>query len=264
MREALVHCPCVEIPHWSPAHHIQAPRASKSKIDRGIHLLHKSGLLSSGIQPVVPCHGPEEFLHDEFAGERKHNCVKGNERKIPSSLCILYRQVRRRACFPWRFVREEYEFMDRICRSRIDGIEEEKDGKEGKRGDPSMLYCIPLPLLKNVSSFPSFRERLLSVSFTLRLLGVSICRVLVEGGSGLTLSVPGDGGLMSQVASAGTPVSPALISPPSPLDFLRRTVRMLSLVLGPERLVNVSPFGDAKGGNASVGMVESLEQIGTQ
>lgn len=37
----------------------------------------------------------------------------------------------------------------------------------------------------------------------------------------LTLRVPGDGGLISNVARAGALVSPALISPPSPLDFLR-------------------------------------------
>jgi len=81
-------------------------------------------------------------------------------------------------------------------------------------------------------------------------------RVVGKGGGSLTLRVPGDGGLTSHVASAGAPVSPALISPPSPLDFLRRTVRVLSLVLGPERFVNLSPRGDGRSGNASVGMSE--------
>jgi len=37
----------------------------------------------------------------------------------------------------------------------------------------------------------------------------------------LTLSVPGDGGRTSNVARAGALVSPALISPPSPLDLRR-------------------------------------------
>jgi len=73
--------------------------------------------------------------------------------------------------------------------------------------------------------------------------------------------VPGDVGLISKVASAGTPVSPALISPPSPLDFLRRTVRVLSFVLGPAKFVNLSPFGEARSGNASVDMSDWQTQI---
>jgi len=63
-----------------------------------------------------------------------------------------------------------------------------------------------------------------------------------------TLIVPGDGGLMSSVANAGELVSPALISPPSPLDRLR--TRGLSLLFGPPRGVNLS--GVERSGKASV------------
>ena len=67
-----------------------------------------------------------------------------------------------------------------------------------------------------------------------------------------TLIVPGDGGLMSSVAKAGELVSPALISPPSPLDRLR--IRGLSLLLGPPRGVNLSvgEVAVVSSGNASV------------
>jgi len=156
---------------------------------------------------------------------------------------------------------KKYEFMYRICRSRINGIEEEEDRKYGEGHNPSILQRVPLPLLEDIPRFPPFREGLFTVSVALSLLCMSIRRVAGKGCGSLTLRVPGDGGLTSKVASAGTPVSPALISPPRPLDFLRRTVRVLSFVLGPERLVNLSPLGDARSGNASVGMSEGQEQI---
>ena len=60
--------------------------------------------------------------------------------------------------------------------------------------------------------------------------------------------VPGDGGLTSSVANAGTLVSPALISPPSPLDRLR--MRGFSMLLGPPRGVNSSVV--ERSGNCSV------------
>ncbi len=69
-----------------------------------------------------------------------------------------------------------------------------------------------------------------------------------------TLIVPGDGGLTSRVANAGTLVSPALISPPSPLDRLR--TRGLSMLFGAPRGVNLSVV--ERSGKASVaGIVKS-------
>ena len=60
-----------------------------------------------------------------------------------------------------------------------------------------------------------------------------------------TLTVLGDGGLTSHVATAGAPVSPALISPPSPLDFLRAR-GVLSMLCDVARGVNLSVV-DSKG-----------------
>lgn len=61
-----------------------------------------------------------------------------------------------------------------------------------------------------------------------------------------TLIEPADGGLKSTVAKAGAPVSPALISPPRPLDRLR--MRGLPLLFGPERGVSLSfVFADLVG-----------------
>lgn len=80
----------------------------------------------------------------------------------------------------------------------------------------------------------------------------------------LTLIVRGEGGLISNVARAGALVSPALISPPSPLDFLRD--RGLPVLLGPEKGPNLSLVVD-RSGNASVaGMMhsEACDQGGDQ
>jgi hypothetical protein len=67
----------------------------------------------------------------------------------------------------------------------------------------------------------------------------------------LTFIVPGDGGRTSNVANAGTLVSPALISPPSPLD--RRRIRGLSTIVCPPRGANLSSLESS--GNASVGCI---------
>lgn len=73
-----------------------------------------------------------------------------------------------------------------------------------------------------------------------------------------TLIVPGDGGLTSSVANAGELVSPALISPPSPLDLLR--IRVLPLLLGAARGPNLSVVVVESRGNASVaGIVELVK-----
>jgi len=49
-----------------------------------------------------------------------------------------------------------------------------------------------------------------------------------------TFNVPGEGGRTSRVASAGTPVSPALISPPSPDERLRSRGESLDVGFGRE------------------------------
>ena len=63
--------------------------------------------------------------------------------------------------------------------------------------------------------------------------------------------VPGDGGLTSNVAKAGALVSPALSSPPSPLE--RRRIRDLSKLLGPESGASLS--GVLRRGKVSVAAV---------
>lgn len=50
--------------------------------------------------------------------------------------------------------------------------------------------------------------------------------------------MPGEGGLTSRVAKAGALVSPALISPPNPLERLR--IRGFSAEVGPPSGVNLS------------------------
>ena len=68
-----------------------------------------------------------------------------------------------------------------------------------------------------------------------------------------TLIAPGDAGRTSSVANAGELVSPALISPPSPLDLLR--IRGLSLLLGLVRGLSLSDIVVERSGNASVAVI---------
>ena len=62
------------------------------------------------------------------------------------------------------------------------------------------------------------------------------------------------------VARAGALVSPALISPPRPLDLLRDRVP-LSFVLGVlERLLGLGPVDGARRGKASVAGIVRIEE----
>jgi len=142
--------------------------------------------------------------------------------------------------------------MYRVRLRRIDCKQGKEDADQDKRNDPCMLHCVPLPLLKKGPRFPPLGERLLSISLILCLLVVSyIVPSDWTKGELRTLIVPGDGGLTSRVANAGALVSPALISPPSPLD--RRRILGFSVVLGPPRGVNLSAVDS--NGNASVAVI---------
>jgi len=68
---------------------------------------------------------------------------------------------------------------------------------------------------------------------------------------------PGDGVLKSSVAKAGAPVSPALISPPRPLDLLRACG--LRILFVPTSGVNLSLEVVSSGGKASVLAASILE-----
>jgi hypothetical protein len=74
-----------------------------------------------------------------------------------------------------------------------------------------------------------------------------------------TLIVPGDGSLTSSVANAGELVSPARISPPSPLDLLR--IRGLSLLVGPDRGPSLSELGVESRGKASVAGIVAIDRL---
>jgi hypothetical protein len=114
----------------------------------------------------------------------------------------------------------------RIRFGRVDGEKGQEDQYQNEGGNPGVLQRVSLPLLEEGSGFPPFRKGLPAISFVLRLLTLSFRSQLPGGAARLTLTVPGDGGLTSNVAKAGALVSPALISPPSPLD--RRRIRGLS------------------------------------
>jgi hypothetical protein len=83
----------------------------------------------------------------------------------------------------------------------------------------------------------------------LRLEYISRERGQIRLSVALTFIVPGEGGRTSNVANAGALVSPALISPPRPLD--RRRIRGLSTIVCPPRGASLSSLESS--GNASVG-----------
>lgn len=121
-----------------------------------------------------------------------------------------------------------------------------------------MFESISFPLLKESFRFSPFRKWFLAISVCLCLLDVSRGTATAEALL-RTLIVPADGGLTSSVANAGELVSPALISPPSPLDLL---LRGLSLLLSPERGPNLSVLVVESRGNASVAVI--VERLNIQ
>jgi hypothetical protein len=139
---------------------------------------------------------------------------------------------------------------DRIRCCWIYRVDEEECIDNDERRDPGMLENITTQSAGQTLCFPSLGEGLLAIFLVLSLLNVRVNKTLLPVFT-LTFGVNGDGGLVSHVARDGA-VSPALISPPSPLDFrLGRT--LISWPFTPDRGFNCSNAESC--GNGSVARV---------
>ena len=276
VREGLVHGARIEVPQRRAAHHVQPTRPRDAKVDGRVHLLHEARLLGAGLDAAGPGQRAQELLHDEFAREGEHDDVEGHESDVPPALAILDGRVGRGGV-AGQGVREEEKAMHGISGHRVDGVEREDDGEEDERDDPGVFEGVALGLPQNRARLVPFRRGLLAVSRLLCLwkrgLAPFSALLTFAAGRGISLSptirvhvymatdtehpiVPtlidrGDG-ITSMVARAGALVSPALISPPRPLDRLRDGLP-LPVVLGVlKRLPAVGVVDGERGGKASV------------
>jgi hypothetical protein len=187
-------------------------------------------LLGSRFEPAAQSHRTEEILHDEFACEGQDNGVESDKCHIPGPFAILVGGVFRCSGRVGDLVGEVDEVPDWIGDGGVNGVEEEKDVEEDKRDDPGVLNRISFPALDESSNFSTLGEGLLAFPFYLRLLSflsafMPFCPLLTPPSLktsvaiGLTFASSGIADLTSSVMKAGAPVSPALISPPNPLDF---------------------------------------------
>ena len=113
--------------------------------------------------------------------------------------------------------------VDGIRLGRVGGIQGKEDTQKYQRDRPCVFRGIALACPEESPSFSTFGEGSSAISLGLRLLRLFDRQFTADRRGALwrTFIVPGEGGRISTVAKAGAPVSPALISPPSPLDFLR-------------------------------------------
>lgn len=129
----LVHAACVEVPEPRRLmHRVQAERPGKRKIARRVHLLHEPGLLGSRMDPAETGEGPEDFLHDEFAGEGEEDGVEPNEGEVQAAFSILVGVA-------VGLVREEKERPDYIALRWVDGVERYKAEHKSEREHPGSL-----------------------------------------------------------------------------------------------------------------------------
>ena len=89
VRESFEHARGIEVPNGRSRHNQQAEWSKNAKIHRRIHLFHESVLLGAGLDAKVDCQGPNEPLHQEFAGERKDNDMECDKGEIKAAFAII-------------------------------------------------------------------------------------------------------------------------------------------------------------------------------
>ena len=93
VREPFKHPRGIEVPHWSPAHDEQTKRTEDAEVHGRVHLFHEPILFRSRLDPICERHGPDEPLHEEFAGEGEDDDVKSHEDEVVGALAVVSGRV---------------------------------------------------------------------------------------------------------------------------------------------------------------------------
>lgn len=154
----------VEIPHWGPAHHVQAKRAKDGEVDGGVDLLHHSALFGARSDAHVDCPRPDHALHEKFASEGEDDDIEGHKGEIACALVVedwavgLVGGVSRNPVGEGRkCVREEEELVNRIRGRGIESVEGEDCNDESQGIDPGMADGEVSPAAEEGAGFTALR-----------------------------------------------------------------------------------------------------------
>jgi hypothetical protein len=166
VRESFKHSRRIEIPKWTPRHHVQAERAKDHKVHGSVHLLHKSALLVSTSNATPEGKWSDEALHEELAREAEDDGIEGDEGDIVWTLAIHRAAILLAQGLWWikgvsvvwgEFIGKEDGFMDGVGFCRVDGIGREDYEDENERVYPSVFEGDLLPFSQKRTCFPPFR-----------------------------------------------------------------------------------------------------------
>ena len=78
----------IDIPKWTPRHHVQGEWPKEGKVHGSVHLLHKSALLVSASNATPESQWPDEALHEKLTREAENDGIEGDEGDVVGTLAI--------------------------------------------------------------------------------------------------------------------------------------------------------------------------------
>lgn len=142
--KVLVHAAGVEEPHRGRLHDVEAERSNENEVHDGIGLLHEARLFPTTGQSPMTCQRPQNLMHDELPREREEDDVKEDKGKVIPSLGILDGLA---GSFRLYSIARKDEPVHRVAVHRVEAVDEEKRGDDGKRKRPGVsnneaLYTV--------------------------------------------------------------------------------------------------------------------------
>jgi len=86
----LQHARSIEVPCRCTAHDVHTIRSEDGKVHCSVNLLHEAGLFCASSDAPGHCHGADEALHEELAGEGEDHGVESHKGNIARSLAVMY------------------------------------------------------------------------------------------------------------------------------------------------------------------------------
>ena len=157
VRESLEHGLRIEVPDIRSAHDIQTERTENSKVDRRVHLLHKSCRLALTADSKVNRQRPNQALHQKLTSERQDDGIERHKSNVFGTFPIHNRatgSLRRLG------IGQEDSAVHRVGRRWVDQVQREKNDQDEKRQNPCMLQTNILEATEERATFAAFGMRL--------------------------------------------------------------------------------------------------------
>ena len=136
MRETFEHCRRIEVPQWTPVHHVQTKGAKDDEVHCCVDLFHESCHLASASDSTSYANWANELLHQKLSGKTQHYYVKGDKSKVQLALAVHGRSA---GVLWWQGIGEEDGVVQWVALIGVDHLETEDGEDENQRYEPCIL-----------------------------------------------------------------------------------------------------------------------------